>query len=91
MATRRRHRYITATVAWQLMTVLVLALLGSLSFELVFVISLIGILVITELTAPFAITPAWRRRLIWVIAGGLLVFGYIVIRRIIEILPQGVI
>jgi hypothetical protein len=56
-----------------------------------FVVSLIGLLVVTELTAPFAITPAWRRRLLWVIGVGLLGFGYIVIRRILEILPAGVI
>jgi len=91
MATRRRQRFIAGTLAWQLGTVLVLALLGALSFELVFVVSLIGLLVVTELTAPFAVTPAWRRRLIWVIGVGLVVFGYIVIRRILAILPPGVI
>jgi ABC-type enterochelin transport system permease subunit len=90
MATRRRQRFIVGTLAWQLGTVLVLALLGSVSLELVFVVSLIGLLVVTELTAPFAVTPEWRRRLIWIIAAGLLVFGYIVIRRILEILPPGV-
>jgi hypothetical protein len=56
-----------------------------------FVVSLIGLLVVTELTAPFTITPAWRRRLLWIIGVGLLGFGYIVIRRILEILPSGVI
>jgi hypothetical protein len=91
MATRRRRRFLVGTVAWQLGTVLVLALLGSISFELVFVISLIGVLIVTELTAPFAVTPAWRRRLIVVIGIGLVVFGYIVVRRILAILPSGVI
>jgi hypothetical protein len=46
---------------------------------------------VTELTAPFAITPAWRRRLLLVIGAGLLGFGYIVIRQILAILPPGVI
>jgi hypothetical protein len=59
--------------------------------ELFFVLSLIGLLVIVELTAPISITPAWRRRLPWFIAIGLLVFGVIVVRRILEILPPGVI
>ncbi len=71
--------------------VLVLVLLDSLEYELVFVVSLIGFLVVTELTAPFAVTPAWRRRIKWLIGVGLLVFGYIVIRRILAILPPGVI
>lgn len=90
MATRRRQRFVHGTVAWMLAAVLVLALLGSLSAELFFVVSLIGFLVVTELTAPINLTPRWRRRLRWVIAVGLVVFGYVVVRRILEILPPGV-
>jgi hypothetical protein len=71
-------------------TVVVLALLDSLSYELFFVVSLIGFLVVTELTAPFNVTPRWRRRLKWIIALGLLVFGYVVVRRILAILPEGI-
>ncbi|MFT4947261.1 MAG: threonine/homoserine efflux transporter RhtA [Natronomonas sp.] len=90
MATRRRLQFIQAQVAWMLAVVVVLALLGSLELELFFVLSLIGFLVVIELTAPIAVTPAWRRRLPWFIAIGLIVFGVIVIRRILEILPPGV-
>lgn len=78
-------------MAWMLGAALILALLDSLEYELFFVVSLIGFLVVTELTAPFAVTPAWRKRLKWLIAIGLAVFGYVVIRRILEILPAGVI
>ncbi|ADJ13876.1 hypothetical protein C497_16897 [Halalkalicoccus jeotgali B3] len=73
-----------------LASVLALTLLGTLTVELFFVLSLIGFLVVTELTAPFAVTPQWRTRLKWLIGLGLLVFGAIVVRRIIEILPSGV-
>lgn len=90
MATARRDRFIRANLAWMLGAVLVLVLLDSLSYELVFVVSLIGFLVVTELTAPFNVTPTWRTRLKWLIGLGLLVFGYIVIKRILEILPPGV-
>jgi hypothetical protein len=90
MATRRRQRFIHGQVAWMLGTVLALSLLGSLSYELFFVVSLIGFLVVTELTAPFNVTPQWRGRLRYLIALGLLVFGYIVVRRILDILPPGV-
>ena len=78
-------------MAWLLGSLLVLSLLGSLSAELFFVVSLIGFLVVVELTAPFAVTPTWRRRLKWVIGIALLVFGYIVVRRILDILPPGII
>ncbi|WP_256546726.1 hypothetical protein [Halobellus inordinatus] len=90
MAVKQRLQFVHATVAWTLGVILILALLESISYELVFVTSLIGFLVITELTAPFSISPAWRRRLLYIIGLGLVGFGYIVIRRILEILPPGV-
>jgi hypothetical protein len=90
MSTRRRHRFVVGNLAWQLTAALVLVALGALSLELFFVVALIGFLVITELTAPFHVTPAWRRRLRWLIAGGLVVFGWIVVKRILAILPPGV-
>lgn len=90
MPTHRRRRFIHGQTAWMLASVLVLALLEALTVELFFVLSLIGFLVVTELTAPFAVTPRWRKRLKWIIALGLLAFGVIVVRRILEILPSGV-
>jgi hypothetical protein len=90
MQTTRRLLFVHAQLAWMLGVILLLALLGSLTVELFFVVSLIGLLIIVELTAPFRITPQWRKRL-WLIIGlGLLGFGVIVIRRILDILPPGV-
>lgn len=90
MATWRRQRFLYGQMAWMLTTIVCLSLLDALSLELFFVVSLIGLLVVVELTAPFAVTPEWRSRLRWVILIGLLGFGYIVIRRVLAILPQGV-
>lgn len=90
MPTRRRVQFIEGVLAWLLLSVLGLGLLGAYSHELFFVLSLIGFLVVTELTAPFSITPAWRRRVQLLIVLGLVVFGYIVIKRILAILPPGV-
>jgi hypothetical protein len=90
METRRRRRFVHAQLAWMLTATVVLVALDSLSLDLFFVISLIGFLVVVELTAPVAVSPRWRRRLSWLIAAGLLVFAYIVVRRILEILPPGV-
>lgn len=90
MATVRRQRFVRATVAWMLAAALLLSVLDSLTYELFFVVSLIGFLVVTELTAPFSVTPTWRSRIKWIIAIGLLVFGYVVVQRILAILPDGV-
>lgn len=91
MATRRRTRFVQATLAWQLASALCLVLLGALSFELFFVVSLIGFLIVVELTAPLNVTPTWRKRLRWLILLGLIVFTGIVVRRILAILPPGVV
>lgn len=85
----RRARFVRANMAWLSGTLFVLVLLDALRFELFFVISLIGFLVVTELTAPFAITPEWRKRLRWLILLGLIGFAYVVTKRILEILPPG--
>ncbi|MDJ1434308.1 hypothetical protein QNM96_19995 [Halostagnicola sp. A-GB9-2] len=83
-------RFVYGQIAWMVATILVLTLLGSLSYELFFVLTLIGFLILTELTAPVTVTPKWRRRLMWVIVIGLIGFGIIVVRRILEILPPEV-
>lgn len=90
MATPRRQRFVYGQLAWMLATVLALALLDALAYELVFVCSLIGLLIVTELTAPLNVTPAWRRRLLALIALGLAGFGVVVVRRILAILPPEV-
>jgi len=91
MATTSRQRFIHAQTAWMLGVVIVLTAIGSLSVELFFVLSLIGFLIVVELTAPISVTPSWRRRLWWLILAGLLGFGYIVTRRILDLLPWSVI
>lgn len=84
----RSFRFVVAQMAGMLASLIMLTLLGAFSYELFFVLSLISLLVVTELTAPFRITPAWRRRLLWVILVGLSGFAYIVIRRIQTILEN---
>lgn len=85
MTTRRRERVIYLQTAWMLVLVLFLALLGG-SLEIFFVASLIGFLALVDLTAPVHVTPAWRRRIRWVIVVGLVYFGYIVLRESLEVL-----
>jgi len=91
MVTRRRQQFVHGQALWMLGTLLVLAALGSLTLDLFFVVSLIGFLVVVELTAPLNVTPEWRRRLKWLILAGLLGFAYFVVRRIVEILPSGLV
>lgn len=86
----RRVRFVYGVVGWMLGSLVFLTALGGPSYEVFFVVSLIGFLVAVELTAPFNVEPEWRRRLRWVILLGVAVFGYVVVKRILEILPSGV-
>jgi len=89
MTTARRQRFVLGQAAWMLGTVVVLAALSALSLDLFFVVSLVGFLVLVEVTAPFNLTPQWRRRLMWIVLVGLIGFAYVVVRRILELLPPG--
>ena len=91
MQTARRQRFVVATTGWFLAVALLLVLLDSLTLELFFVLSLIGFLIAMELTAPVGVTPRWRRRLRWLLVPALVVFAYLVVRRILAILPPGVV
>lgn len=86
----RRDQFLVAQLGWMVTTLFVLVVLGSFSYEMFFVISLTGLLVVTAITSPFRVTPAWQRRLRWVILLGLLGFAYITVERILEIVPPGV-
>ncbi|WP_135828655.1 hypothetical protein [Halorussus halobius] len=86
---RRHQRFVYGQLSWMLATVLALAALGGLSMELFVVGSLLGLLVLTELTAPVNLAPRWRSRVRWLVAGGLLLFGYFMVRRVLEFLPEG--
>jgi len=91
MAVTRRRWFVHAHLAWMVTAALVLSLFDSLTYELFFVASLIGFLVVTQLTAPFRITAPWRRRLRWITVFGLLGFILILVQRVLATLPPDVI
>lgn len=82
MPTRERQRFINLQVAWTLSVVLGLSVLQILSFELFFLLSLIGFLVIIELTASLRLTPRWQRRLKWALVAGVIGFVLLLVRRV---------
>jgi hypothetical protein len=90
MATARRMRFIHGQLAWMVGTVLALTAVGSFSYELFFLLSVLGLLIVTGLTLPATITPGWRVRLQWLIRIALVGVALVVIRRILKILPPEV-
>lgn len=86
---QRRHRLLAAQLGWMMTTVFILLLLAAFSYELFFVISLVGLVILTELVLPYQASPKWQRKLYLMIVLGILVFAYIVIRSILSVLPEG--
>ena len=87
----RRLRFVFVQSAGMVGVALGLMLLNMLTLSLFLIVSYIGLLVVIELTAPFAVTPPWRPRLRWLVLLGFSVFTYFVIRQIFAILPTGTI
>lgn len=81
-----RLRFLYLLVAWFVVSLVVLAVFGAVNYELFYVTSLIGFLVVTELTAPLNRIQQWRSRLGLVALAGFLGFGYIAVTRLQEIL-----
>ena len=67
-----------------LVGIALLASVGRLTGELVFVVSFVGLVVVTALTEPLHATVDWRTRLRWPLALGTLVFVSLVVVRTVE-------
>jgi hypothetical protein len=90
MAVGQRSRFISGVLTWTLANLFVLVVTGWLTYELFFVVSLIGFLVVVELTSPVHAQPLWRRRLRWTILLGIGGFLVVLARRTIAVLPPEV-
>lgn len=91
MTTKRRYRFISGVLAWCLAGLFLLVLTGWFTYEVFFVVALIGFLVIVELTSPVHVRPRWRRRLQWTVLIGLTGFLVVLARRTVVYLPTEVI
>ncbi len=72
-------------------TLVTLVALGVFSLPLFFVASFVGFIIVVELTTPINVAPRWRARLRWITILGFLIFMIFVIRKILKIVPSGVI
>ena len=59
---------------------------GNINLEYLFVLYFIGFLILYELFAASQLQPRWLKRLRWIVVLGLVVFGWIVYQKVIEIL-----
>ena len=84
MTTPGQRRFLYAQVGWMLVGTALLATGGVLTLEHVFVVSFVGLVLVTALTAPHSATPQWRSRLRWPLLVGTLVFVVFVAARSVQ-------
>ncbi|ELY45801.1 hypothetical protein C496_02627 [Natronorubrum tibetense GA33] len=90
MTHHRWIQFVRWQMAWMVTAVFGLVALGALTYELFFLLTMLGLLVVSDLTAPSAVQPRWRSRLRLLLAFGLVAFSIVLMRRILEIQGIGI-
>lgn len=74
-------------ILWILSFIILVMLIvtKNLSYEYYFVLSLICFMVLIELSGPFSVKPQWKARANMIMIIGVLVFGIIVAKKLIEL------
>jgi len=75
-----------ALMVWLTIVVSFMLLLQRFDLEIFFVLTLIGVLVIAELIRQQYVQPRYLRYLGYVIGAGIVIFGAIVVQKVMEIL-----
>ncbi len=83
-----KYAAVIALMAWLFLVAWSMILNQNLNGEIFFVLWLIGILVIVELAAPAFSRPEYQSNLRYVIAVGVIIFGYIVALKVLDILVK---
>ena len=86
MPVRSKHLAAAAISIWMVIVIFFMILAESPDLEILFVLTLIGMLVIAELADPVHIRPQFLGRFRYIIAAGVLLFGAIVAHKVLEIL-----
>jgi positive regulator of sigma E activity len=90
MVTATQQRFLYGQLAWMLATLVVLATTEWLSLSTFYLVSFFGFLVLFEFTSSFNVSLQWQRRVERIVIVGALVFVYIVVRRLLAIVPSEV-
>jgi hypothetical protein len=77
-----------AMAIWLIIIGIFMLLAGRVDLEIFFVLWLIGILVIVELTDTRFTLPAHLRYVRFLVAAGIIIFGVIVAQKVLEILSK---
>ena len=83
---RKEQIAIIALAVWLTSISIVMLLAKSANLEIFFVLSLIGFLIIVGLITPKYSRPGYLRYIQYILAAGIVIFGVIVVQKVMEIL-----
>jgi hypothetical protein len=83
--TLRLQILVTGQVVWMIIILLVLDELDALTVENAYVLSYLGLVIITQLLAPVRSTPRWWRAIKWLVRLGFLGLCFFVGREIMAV------
>jgi hypothetical protein len=83
-----RRTAVVALALWSLVIAAFMLLNRALDLEVFFVLVLIGLLVMVELIDTSSVQSGHLRRAKYVVAVGVLVFGWVVMNKVVEILAR---
>jgi hypothetical protein len=86
MPVRSKYLAAVAITIWMVIVIFFMILAESPDLEILFVLTLIGMLVIAELADPVHTRPVFLSRFRYIIAAGVILFGAIVTQKVLEIL-----
>jgi len=83
---RRVERFIIMVAAWVFISLILLETFDAVDLKLFFILLLLGFLVLTEVIAAPLADQTWKRRINFLIAIGFIIFIYIVVEKVREVL-----
>ena len=88
VALRPQLQFVYGQTMWMAALLIFLVLFESMNLDLFLMLSAVGFFIIMELTDPFAADPTLRLRLRWLAIIGLIIIGYILLERLVEVLAE---
>jgi hypothetical protein len=85
---RKEQIAIIVLAAWLTVISVFMVFAGSVNYEIFFVLSLIGLLVIVELAGPKYVRPRFLWYIWYLVGAGIAIFRAIVVWKVIEILAK---
>jgi len=85
---RKQQIAIVAFAIWLTLISTYMLLVQRIDFELFFVLCLLGIFVIVQLMQSNYVQPGYLRYIRYLTAAGIVIFGVIVVQKVMEILTQ---